>query len=440
MTVRSIAGHYNPAVKITPRTGESIVCQRQRSGDGAGRPGGLPNVPLTDVESPETIVVREVPPGASARSKSPPRPLPAALAPLPQPLPAPWGPVSRPARKAVARAWTRVLDRRSWRADLPFDEAGGDSLRLIRLIFELESQCGISLELARFPGDLRPSDMARVLDRCLHGMADADAGAAPDVFLLPAIGGDDPRLVNLRATCRSAVSVELVEFGDWPDMIVPGYDLAALVDSVVAQIEDRAPSGALRLAGWSYGGLLSVAIASALCKAGREVAFLGILDTTTSPLTFVDLEPQRRPTRMENLRQVPAWIRGGEFANRLADFIVTRLVVRPRLLRLAAHWRHAWLPFGFGFHLNRRMGLRLRRDLVEKWRLRRDPPPPLRVASLVLFRAECTEPFAPDEVGWCAAYRDLRIVQVTGDHTTMLEPPHLATLCARFTEEVLHTC
>jgi len=361
--------------------------------------------------------------------------------PAPLPFPDPALPATRRSRKAVARAWTRVLDRHSLRADLPFDEAGGDSLKLIRLIFELETQCGTSLELAPFSGDLRPSDMARALDRCLHGLAAdaADMAAIPDVFLLPAIGGDDPRLVNFRAACRSAVRVELVELGDWPELIAPGYDMADLVGSLARRIVDRAPSGPLRLAGWSYGGHLGVAVASALCAAGRGVAFVGILDTTTSPLTFADLEPQPRPTRVDNLRQVPDWIRAGDATNRLADFIVTRIVARPRLLRLAARLRHIWLPFGFGFHLNRRMGLRLRRDLLEVWRLRREPPPPLSVPSLVLFRADETEPFAPDEVGWSAAYQELRIVPVPGDHKSMLEPPHLATLCARFIEAVQQT-
>ncbi len=388
---------------------------------------------LTDVAGDETTVEREPPPTAWLT--------PAHARPLAQPNAASAAPATRRARKAVARAWARVLDRRSLHADLPFDEAGGDSLRLIRLIFELESQCGTSLELAPFSGDLRPGDMARALDRCLRKQAgdDDDPEAVPDVFLLPAIGGDDPRLVNFRALCRSALRVEAVELGDWPELIAPGFDLSALAVSLARRIMDRAPCGPLRLAGWSYGGHLAVAVASALCQAGCAVAFLGILDTTTSPLTFADLEPQRRPTRMENLRQVPAWIRTGEASDRLADFLVTRVVARPRLLRLAARLRHTWLPCGFGFHLNRRMGLRLRRDLLEAWRLRRDPPPPLSVPSLVLFRAEQTEPFAPDEVGWCAAYPDICIVPVTGGHTTMLEPPHIATLCARFVEAVRQT-
>ncbi len=392
------------------------------------------NVSLTNVAHGETILAREQT-GATRLGEHSVTMRQAAL-----PTPIATAPATRLARKAVARAWIRVLDRRSLRADLPFDEAGGDSLRLIRLIFELELQCGTSLELAPFSGDLRPSDMARALDRCLrsHRADDAedDADAVPDVFLLPAIGGDDPRLVNFRAVCRPALRVELIELGDWPELITPGFDLTALAASLAQRIMDRAPSGPLRLAGWSYGGHLGVAVAAALAQAGRNVVFLGILDTTTSPLTFADLEPQRRPTRLENLRQVPAWIRAGEFTNRLADFTVTRVVARPRLLQRAARWRHVWLPFGFGFHLNRRMGLRLRRDLLEAWRLRREPPPALSVASLVLFRAAETEPFAPDEVGWCAAYPDIRIVPVSGDHTTMLEPPHLATLTTRFIEVV----
>ena len=155
------------------------------------RAGGLPNVSLTDRADQGTIIALQPSPSewlSPAPTVPPPRSIPAA-------------PATRRSRKAVERAWPQVLNRRSLRADLPFDEAGGDSLCLIRLIFALESQCGTSLDLAAFPGDLRPSDMARALDRCLGKPADraAEPAAVPDVFLLPAIGGDDPRLVNFAA-------------------------------------------------------------------------------------------------------------------------------------------------------------------------------------------------------------------------------------------------
>jgi thioesterase domain-containing protein len=384
-----------------------------------------------DVSDAEAIVALE---GSAAERE----PAGATLwsAPLRRSQPGAPLPATRRARTRVARAWRRVLDRRSLRADLTFDEAGGDSLRLLRLVFDLETQCGINLPLAPFSGDLRPSEMARALDRCLLGVLDESDTAAPVVFLLPAIGGDDPRLVQLRARCRPALRVELVELGDWPELLEPGFDVPTLARGLVARIVARAPSGRLMLAGWSYGGFLAVAVAAALGEIGREVAFVGVLDTTASPTSLVDLAPQRRPTRWENLRAVPAWIRAGQGRERLADFIVTRVVGRPRLLRVVVRLRHVWLPFGFRFHLNRRMGLRLRRDLMAAWR-RQAPPPPLPGGAVVLFRAADTVPDVTDERGWCAAYPGLRVVPVSGGHTTMLEPPHLATLSERFVEAAL---
>jgi len=346
-------------------------------------------------------------------------------------------PATRRARKAVAHAWTRVLDRRSLRADLTFDEAGGDSLRLLRLVFELERQCRISLPLTPFSTDLRPSDMARTLDRCLAGRADETDATSPVLFLLPGIGGEDPHLAPLPVACRPALRVKTVDPVDWPEMSLPGYSLPDLARSVASHIATQAPSGPLLLAGYSYGGFLAVVVAAALCALGREVAFVGILDTTAAPTGSADPAPQRRPTRMENLRQVSAWIRAGEVRDRLADFVVTRVVARPLLLRLAARLRRVWLPFGFHFDLNRRMGVRLRRDLMAAWRLRQEPPPPVPGGSVVLFRAEDTVPDLADDVGWCAAYPGLRIVTVPGGHITMLEPPHLPAVSQRFTAAAL---
>ena len=99
-------------------------------------------MPLIDVADQETILAR-----ADSTAKHEPRaaPIRSSPAPLPHPDPAEPSPATRRARKAVARAWARVLDRRSLRADLTFDEAGGDSLLLLKLIFDLEVRCRIAL-------------------------------------------------------------------------------------------------------------------------------------------------------------------------------------------------------------------------------------------------------------------------------------------------------
>lgn len=440
-------------------------------------------------------------------------------------------PASRRARKAVARAWVRVLDRRSLRADLTFDEAGGDLLGLLRLIVTLERECGIDLPLAAFATDLCPSEMACVLDRCLQGLVDEADETGPAVFVLPPLSCLATLLEPFRRTCWPALRIEIVDPGDWPEMFEPGCDLLALAHRAAGHIAARAPSGPLLLAGYSYGGYLALEVAAALCQCGRKVAFVGILDTVTAPMGLDDPAPQPQPIHIDNvrrppirmtigalqdrlentmvgivnhfvvqpcryllwlmgkLRQVPTWIRTGEvgrrlaayivsivnrfvrmvsgmvnrliaqarltmlrlreqfrqartdigtsrFEHQLAELIVERFATRPRLLRLLAGLRRLWLPSGFGFRLNLLMGTRLRRDLLAAWRKRAERPL-LPGTQIVLFRAEDTARTVTDETGWCAIYPGLRVVPVPGGHLSLVEPPHLATLCERFTEAAL---
>ena len=63
----------------------------------------------------------------------------------------------------VAQAWRQVLDHASFAADTPFDQAGGDSLRLLKLIFLMEEATGLRLPMEACHVGLRPSDFAQVL-------------------------------------------------------------------------------------------------------------------------------------------------------------------------------------------------------------------------------------------------------------------------------------
>src|SRR5262249_13556918 len=101
--------------------------------------------------------------------------------------------VEASARAAVARAWQQTLDRAPFLPARPFEEAGGDSLRLLQFVFRLEQQCGRPLPLEAFSGTTRPSDFAPALDRLLDE-ARSGAGRSPTLFLLPGMGGDEPRL------------------------------------------------------------------------------------------------------------------------------------------------------------------------------------------------------------------------------------------------------
>ena len=72
--------------------------------------------------------------------------------------------------------------------------------------------------------------------------------------------------------------------------------------------------------------------------------------------------------------------------------------------------------------------------LQAQWRWYGDASPtPLRVAT-VLFRSHDAGRGAAQDRGWLARCPDLAVVQVDGDHRSMLSLPHRAVLCARFAE------
>ena len=149
--------------------------------------------------------------------------------------------------------WHHVLNRTSYDQDLRFDEVGGDSLRLLQLVFRLEQLCGIALPLDAFQGDLRPSGFARSLDRILSGEP-AASSRLQAVVLLPGMGNDEPRLARFRAVCAHELTIVPIDYGDWSEWVAPGSDFSTLAASVVARIQTNIPSGPVTLAGYSMGG------------------------------------------------------------------------------------------------------------------------------------------------------------------------------------------
>ena len=335
------------------------------------------------------------------------------------------------ARDAVSRAWLRTLDRSSLEADLAFDEAGGDSLRLLQFIFYLEQECRITLPLDAFYADLRPSAFAQRLDQCLKDPHPTRSDIDRPLFLLPGLAKDEPRLVRFRVACAPQLRIVTIDYGDWPEWIAPGFDLTAIVTRIVAAIETEAPDGPIFLGGYSAGGKIAYAVAIALLAVGRSIGFLGILDADISR-DWAEADPGMWQRFIEQVRR-------GQGTERLASY-VSRLLTnpsRPSQLRLAARFCRSRLSGDFGFYLHWHIRMHILKHLVEAWWAQMTPPlPQLRVPA-VLFR--CTQPRdnASEDLGWREICPNVTIVAVGGHHFTMFEPPNLEPLCAHFAASAL---
>ena len=342
---------------------------------------------------------------------------------------------------AVARAWRQVLDRRSLAADLPFDQAGGDSLRLLKLVFLLEEDTSLRLPMAACHVGLRPSGFVAVVELARH-LSDGRPVEPPGtVFLIPGMGGESLLEGGFVAACAPALHVAVVDLPDWPDMIAPGFNMADVTEQITVEIMARLPEGPVRLAGFSMGGHIAFGVARALATRGRAISFLGFLDTDTKP------KPQpmaRGPGPIRALRHA-RWethnliraARNGTAADKLGE-LTAQMLARPGKtwrLRVAARGRQVKLPVGYAIHVNGYLREILQSRLLRAWQASFSYHSPPLDAPVVLFRSEEHPADVPADLGWTALCPRLRVVDIAGGHRAMLRPPYLDGLRAAFVRE-----
>ena len=327
---------------------------------------------------------------------------------------------------AVTRAWRRVLGRRGLAEDMPFAEAGGDSLRLLQFVFELEAETGLELPLDVFCDSLRPSEFAAALESAgvVAGLID---DGRPVVWLMPGMGDDEPRLVQFRRSCPG-VRFRVVAYPDWADMVRPGFTFDTLIARVVEQISGER----VLLLGYSFGAVVAAGATFALRASGRRVAFLGILD---HPLEWQARRPLFPPARMWAMIRARAV--GGSSIDTAAETLAHHLVDRPAfrpLLRIAARVLPAHVPVGTNRHLSRlafamKRNLRMsfQRALGRAWR----PDGALSGVDVTLFRGAGHDGL-PRDLGWTRLCPRLTCVDIPGAHHEMFEPANLPVLCTAF--------
>lgn len=192
------------------------------------------------------------------------------------PSPAAAAQASRQSIDLVGTAWRRTFGQAP-RNDDRFDENGGDSLRLLQLVFHLERLHGQSLSLDKFHGEMRPSEFALALDGLLGTRQEVRPSALRQVFLVPGLGGDAPLLAGFRANCARALDIHTLSYPSLGHL--SRGDFGDIVAHVAGQVESVCPEGSLLLAGYSFGGDVAYAVAERLLRRGRRISGLLILDT-----------------------------------------------------------------------------------------------------------------------------------------------------------------
>jgi fengycin family lipopeptide synthetase E len=209
---------------------------------------------------------------------------------------------ARDVQEAVYAEWARFLGVEAVNEDKTWEAAGGDSLKALELIFDLEVALGRRISM-RFIGPLtRPSHLiARLRSGEPVGGGDAATEARPLLFHIPWANGYNFGMVGFAEALSAAAKVEALDYPPIDPATLRAIRLDDLMADVIKPIRLAAQRGeAVRVLGHSLGGLVAVEIARILAAEGHVIEFVGLVDTSTVPLRwdFDNTNPDRVPAHI----------------------------------------------------------------------------------------------------------------------------------------------
>lgn len=313
--------------------------------------------------------------------------------------------VEDPVERTLLALWSRVLGRPVGPDDDYFDDLGGDSIRAAHLVAEVQRTLGRTMPLSLL---LELNTVSKMADY-LRTRADQERLAvvvqtgSSDRLPLFLVSGKGGSVIVFRELARQ-LGPEQTVIGLTHDGFSPQTfprTFAAMAACYVDAIRRIQPEGPYQLGGYSAGGLLAFDVARQLTQAGHVVRFLGLIDTA-----------------LDN-RLAPKWKRLLKHADLLRkhprSHIPRYATAISRRVRAAVRWMR-----GQGFDLypevqvpplqQAYMAVR-KREAVQGWSGR--------VTLFVARHGWGTDAIAPD-LGWNAYCPDLEIVEVDGEHQTVL--------------------
>jgi amino acid adenylation domain-containing protein len=318
----------------------------------------------------------------------------------------------------VARVFSAVLERDDVPLDVSFFDLGGDSLRAMSLITQLEQALSTRLSLV----DVFASPNVRLL------AARLEADRSPDQPLVIQLrGGKGTPLWFLAGVLLYAPLANALH-GDGPVYVVflPSEDALRKADGKLPPVREHAqrylsvirahhPQGPVAVGGFSFGGALAYEVAQLMHERGDSVSLLVLIDTclpgSVRRGVLVRLRRQMKSLSTSGVSKIRSHLKGAVARLRaslpgqgqpVADLAPAGRSLQPEFARVLHEFESNMKPYA-GHVL-------LFRSKVES--LRRD---------------------APVHLGWgpWVADQQLQIHDVEGCHLGMMRAPHVASLGAK---------
>jgi thioesterase domain-containing protein/acyl carrier protein len=331
--------------------------------------------------------------------------------------------------RMVAKVWQEVLQTPLGGPEDDFFDAGGDSLKALTFMLNLERALGLELSLTlitetpKFAGlcdALREHRTTRYVPLVALKPGDGKPGdGLPPVFIVHHLGGNVAGYFPMTRRMTWPGAVIGIQARGLAGEDPPHATVEAMAAEYLREIKARQPDGPYYLCGYSFGGLVAFEMARRLWESGDAVALVGLFDTSRSPL--------RWPLR--------SWLSivGRRIAQFAAGLIAAPIASWPSAVRRMGS--RVWKGLrGFLKSAPTRVLKVTASALIASARYR----PGFYPGQLTLFTPVEREPGLPSlQAIWRKHARTLSIVETAGAHSTMFSATNAESTAASLTNCLL---
>jgi thioesterase domain-containing protein/acyl carrier protein len=334
----------------------------------------------------------------------------------------------------LTRVWRAVLGLPTITVDDNFFECGGHSLIAVRLFSEIEKALGVRLPLAtlfqaptveRLAALIRAENWQPTWNAIVPLLP---SGTKPPFFCIHAVGGNILEYNDLANHLSADQPFYGLQALGLDGKSAPLENIEEMADAYLQEIREIQPAGPYYLGGRSFGGTVAYEIARRLVESGEKVALLAILDSYPKGWSKLcsDEEAKRYKKeffRLRIKRHLENWRQLG-FAGKTAYFLEKANYKKRKIKNLA--WRLRQKLTG---NAKNSVGVTIRNVEEINYLAIKKYTPQVYAGVVTFFGAR--EEICPEEnlTGWrLLAQGGVNVVEVPGDHQTMIKEPHVREL------------